>query len=118
MNSINSQRLEYLKNIARELRIAPLYERFFELLNSGEIEKANTSAQELVIDLLEYVKTSRLDNRTAKALKALELHNPGATGISKHEMVELNTCNWIRSRRSIIMVGPTGVGNYVKLRIM
>ena len=121
MNSINSQRLEYLKNIARELRIAPLYERFFELLNSGEIEKANTSAQELVIDLLEYVKTSRLDNRTAKALKALELHNPGAsidnilwnigrTGISKHEMVELNTCNWIRSRRSIIMVGPTGVG--------
>lgn len=39
-------------------------------------------------------------------------------GLDKSVFLKLGTCEWIRRHQNIIIVGPTGVGNYAKQSIM
>lgn len=108
-------------NLTKELRITPLFERFLEMKSNGTLVDPTITAEALVIDLLESVKVSREDKKVQKLLKEMDLHHPnacvdsirwnvGRTGITTREANEYNTCDWIRSKQSMIFIGPTGAG--------
>lgn len=76
---------------------------------------------DFIYDLVSYVSTSRNDHRINKAVDSLKLRHTNAcidnlifnssrTGITRREATEYNTCDWIRARRSMIIVGATGTG--------
>lgn len=112
---------EELKKLTRDLRISPLYVRFCELQEEGELEKGCMSYLDFIYDLVSYVTTSRNGHRIRKTIEELKLRHTNAcidnmifnssrTGITRKEAAEYNTCNWIRSKRSMIVVGATGTG--------
>lgn len=76
---------------------------------------------DFIYDLVSYVSTSRNDHRINKAVDSLKLRHTNAcidnlifkssrTGITRREATEYNTCDWIRARRSMIIVGASGTG--------
>lgn len=116
-----SEKQEELKKLTKELRISPLYDRLCELQADGELEHCKMSYLDFIYDLVSYVNTSRTDHRIKKTLEALKLRHTNAciekmifnssrTGITRREATEYNTCDWIRARRSMIIVGATGTG--------
>ncbi|MGN0903420.1 MAG: ATP-binding protein [Succinivibrio sp.] len=120
-NKIVEPKQEELKKLTKELRISPLYTRFCELQEEGELEKGSMSYLDFIYDLVSYVTTSRNDHRIRKTIEELKLRHTSAcldniifdsnrTGITKKEITEFNTCNWIRSKRSMIVAGATGTG--------
>ena len=120
-NISSSPKQEELKKLTKILRISPLYDRFCELQADGELELGKMSYLDLIYDLVSYVSTSRNDHRINKAVDSLKLRHTSAcidnlmfnsnrTGITRREATEYNTCDWIRARRSMIIVGATGTG--------
>lgn len=120
-NISTSPKQEELKKLTKELRISPLYDRFSELQADGELELGKMSYLDFIYDLVSYVSTSRNDRRVNKAVESLKLRHTNAsidnlifnsnrTGITRREVTEYNTCDWIRARRSMIIVGATGTG--------
>ena len=76
---------------------------------------------DFIYDLVSYVSTSRNDHRINKAVDSLKLRHTNAcidnlifkssrTGITRREATEYNTCDSIRARRSMIIVGASGTG--------
>lgn len=120
-NISTSPKQEELKKLTKELRISPLYDRFCELQADGELELGKMSYLDFIYDLVSYVSTSRNDHRINKSVDLLKLRHTNAcidnlifnnsrTGITRREATEYNTCDWIRARRSMIIVGATGTG--------
>ena len=120
-NISTSPKQEELKKLTKILRISPLYDRFCELQADGELELGKMSYLDFIYDLVSYVSTSRNDHRINKSVDLLKLRHTNAcidnlifnnsrTGITRREATEYNTCDWIRARRSMIIVGATGTG--------
>ena len=116
-----SKNLARVQELAKALRITPLFERLVDLKNDGLLVNPKFSFEELVIDLLENVKSSRENKKVNTLLKTMDIHHPnacinsirwdvGRTGITSREVTEYNTCDWIRAKQSMIFVGPTGAG--------
>lgn len=120
-NISTSPKQEELKKLTKELRISPLYDRFCEFQADGELELGKMFYLDFIYDLVSYVSTSRNDHRINKAVDLLKLRHTNAcidnlifnssrTGITRREATEYNTCDWIRARRSMIIVGASGTG--------
>lgn len=120
-NISTSPKQEELKKLTKELRISPLYDRFCELQADGELEIGKMSYLDFIYDLVSYVSTSRNDHRINKSVDLLKLRhtntcidnlifNNSRTGITRREATEYNTCDWIRARRSMIIVRAIGTG--------
>ncbi len=123
MNQINihSERLNRIMELAKELKISPFAEKLNTMVLSGELELTSKSVEEIILELLETTSKEREESQLAKNISRLGLHNPtanlnnilwniGRKGISKRELSELSTCDWIRCRRNLILLGATGVG--------
>ena len=116
-----SKNLARVQELAKALRITPLFERLVDLKKEGLLVNPKFSFEELVIDLLENVKASRENKKVNTLLKTMDIHHPtacinsirwdvGRTGITSREVTEYNTCDWIRAKQSMIFIGPTGAG--------
>ncbi len=123
MNQINiqSELLNRIMELAKELKITPFAEKLNTMVLNGELEKASKSVEEIILELLETTSKEREESQLTKSISRLGLHNPtanlnnilwniGRKGISKRELSELSTCDWIRCRRNLILLGATGVG--------
>ncbi|MDY6415438.1 MAG: ATP-binding protein [Succinivibrio dextrinosolvens] len=123
MNQINiqSELLNRIMELAKELKITPFAEKLNTMVLNGELEITSKSVEEIILELLETTSKEREESQLAKSISRLGLHNPtanlnnilwniGRKGISKRELSELSTCDWIRCRRNLILLGATGVG--------
>ena len=109
-----------LLNLCRAMRITPLAERFIELASTSEFMADQISGRELVSELVCALRDSRESHRIQEALKELGL--PGGRlsiedmnlrdrkGLSRPQMMELLSCNYIRARCPLILTGGTGIG--------
>ena len=123
MNQINiqSERLNRIMELAKELKITPFAEKLNSMVLSGELEITSKSVEEIILELLETTSKEREESQLTKSISKLGLHNPtanlnnilwniGRKGISRREISELSTCDWIRCKRNLILLGATGVG--------
>lgn len=121
MINIQSELLNRIMELAKELKITPFAEKLNNMVLSGELEITSKSVEEIILELLETTSKEREESQLAKSISRLGLHNPtanlnnilwniGRKGISKRELSELSTCDWIRCRRNLILLGVTGVG--------
>ena len=121
LNDIKSQRLNEIEKLTREFKITPLYECLIQMIKSGELEKEPKPLEENIHKMLMAIKKRRNDTTIEKVTKSLGIHykdanvnnilwNVGRKGINKKDIQELSTNNWIRCKRNIILMGPTGVG--------
>ena len=68
-------------------------------------------------------ETRRLQTRLRKAklrqdscIEDIDFRHP--RGLDKSLIMRLAGCDWIKDHNNLIITGPTGVGNYVKLLLM
>ena len=73
-----SKNLARVQELAKALRITPLFERLVDLKNDGLLVNPKFSFEELVIDLLENVKSSRENKKVNTLLKTMDIHHPNA----------------------------------------
>jgi len=110
-----------LARLASELKIPRVASRFIELSKSGMLDCGEMSSRELLADLLQSELAERKSRRLARTVKSLGLSYPWAaidkaygpgfrSGISRQRLAELSSCDWIRCRRSLLLMGPAGCG--------
>ena len=73
-----SKNLARVQELAKALRITPLFERLVDLKKEGLLVNPKFSFEELVIDLLENVKASRENKKVNTLLKTMDIHHPTA----------------------------------------
>jgi DNA replication protein DnaC len=102
----------------RELKLAGILEGLYEQrTNSRYIELPFEERLALLVDK-EVMR--RNDLRLQRRLKNASIRQSAASldavkvsaerGLSKHQLLELGTCQWIRTSLSLIVSGPTGAG--------
>ena len=112
---------EELARLASELKVPRIASRFIELSKAGMLDCGEMSSRELLADLLLSELAERKSKRLARTVKSLGLSYPWAaidkaygpglrSGISRQRLAELSSCDWIRCRRSLLLMGPTGCG--------
>ena len=68
-----SKNLARVQELAKALRITPLFERLVDLKKEGLLVNPKFSFEELVIDLLENVKASRENKKVNTLLKTMDI---------------------------------------------
>jgi DNA replication protein DnaC len=102
----------------RELKLAGFLEGLHEQRTSSRY--AELPFEERLALLVEREVMRRNDQRLQRRLKNATIRQSSATldavkvsaerGLSKQQILELGTCQWIRSRLSLVVSGPTGAG--------
>lgn len=80
---------------------------------------------ELIINRLYECKLNKCIERIKKSAKLREksatiakIYYDAQRSLSRELVLELSTCDFLKKQTNLIIKGPTGSGNYVKLRIM
>jgi len=86
-----------------------------------------SSPQEFVSHLIESEWDDKHQRRTQRLSRAAQFRSQSFLseldwtvnrGLDKALLLKLSECRFVREKRTIIITGPTGVGNYVKQSLM
>ena len=114
-----------IKTNLKNLRL-PSFSENLELRIEEAIETKMSYADFLLIltqDEVDRRKHRKRENTIKKAglgkfKTMLEFDFDFNPQINRRKIMDLNTCDFINANKNILFVGPTGVGNYVKLFLM
>jgi DNA replication protein DnaC len=100
-----------------DLKLATMAKVMRELVDSPP--SAQLSWEERIAMLVDREWTDRENRRLARRLKEAKLATrasiedvvcDAARGIEKATMRQLATCQWVRAKQNVVLIGPTGVG--------
>ncbi len=107
------------------LKLMGMAQAFTDQLNQPDMDRLSFAERFGLI--VESQWTWKEDNRMSRYLKNAKLKQNACVedidfkthrGLDQSVIMKLVSCDWIKRHQNVIISGPTGVGNYVKLSIM